>query len=154
MILKRTLTAVLTSMMLTGAMVLPNQSAFADHGRHLGWYKGHRAYYDDRRHSIVDYKTGKILKGGLIGAGIGAASGFVFDRPIARSAVLGAGIGAGVQAVRYSSTMRRHPIARTAAYGAMAGAGVNALRRDASPLKGALWGTAIGAGVGVLKDMR
>lgn len=47
-------------------------------------------------------KTGKIVKGALIGGGIGAATGVVLDKPVLKSGVIGAAVGAGVQAVRYS----------------------------------------------------
>ncbi len=111
-------------------------------------------YYDDNRRSWFSSKTGKIVKGGLLGAGVGAGAGYLLDRPVAKSAVLGAGIGAGVQATRYSSTMQRHPILKTATYGALTGAGVNAaLKREGSPVKGALWGAAIGTGVGAIRHM-
>lgn len=107
-------------------------------------------YYDNRRHAWVDYKTGKILKGGLVGAGVGAGAGLLLDRNVGKSALVGAGIGAGTQAVRYSDTMHRHPIVKTAAYGALAGTGVSAAtgRRLGH---GAAWGGAIGAGLGALK---
>jgi hypothetical protein len=118
------------------------------HGRLHDNY-GHRYYYDRRRSSWVDYQTGKILKGGLVGAGIGAGASLLLDRNVGKGALLGAGLGAGTQAVRYSPAMQRHPIAKTAAYGALTGVGVNALRRDGLG-KGALWGAGIGAGIGAL----
>lgn len=121
-----------------------------DHGRHYG-HSRNRYHNDYRDNRLVDYKTGKILKGGLVGAGIGAGAGLLLDRPVGKTALVGAGVGAGTQAVRYSRTMRRHPIAKTAAYGALAGTGVSAATgRKLS--HGALWGGAIGAGVGVLRD--
>lgn len=120
-----------------------------DYGRHYG--HAHNQYYDDRRGGGLDYKTGKILKGGLVGAGIGAGAGLLLDRPVGKTALVGAGIGAGTQAVRYSRTIRRHPVVKTAAYGALAGTGVSAAtgRKLSS---GALWGGGIGAGLGVLRD--
>jgi hypothetical protein len=113
-------------------------------------HNGHQYYYDRRHNSWADYQTGKILKGGLVGAGIGAGASLLLDRNVGKGALLGAGLGAGTQAVRYSRTMQRHPIAKTAAYGALTGVGVNALRRDGLG-KGALWGGGIGAGIGALQ---
>jgi len=129
-----------------------------------GWYdrNGHyhasngyygRRYYDRRGGGLVDYKTGKILKGGLVGAGIGAGAGLLLDRNVGKTALAGAGIGAGTQAIRYSRTMQRHPIVKTAAYGALTGAGVSALSRRTSLGKGALWGAGIGAGLGALNHL-
>ena len=118
-------------------------------------YRGYNRYdqgrhYDNRRGGI-DYKTGKIIKGGVVGAGIGAGAGLLLDRPVGRTALVGAGIGAGTQAVRYSRTMHRHPVVKTAAYGALAGTGVQAARgRRLAP--GALWGGGIGAGIGALRN--
>jgi hypothetical protein len=108
-------------------------------------------YYDQRRQPLVDYKTGKIIKGGLIGAGIGAGTGLLMDGNVGRNAVIGAGLGAGTQALRYSSTMRRHPIVKTAGYGALSGVGVSALTRRGSLGKGAAWGGLAGAGLGALQ---
>jgi hypothetical protein len=119
-------------------------------------YYGHSRYYDrggyrgGSRYG-VDYKTGKILKGGLVGAGIGAGGGLLTGRSVGRTALIGAGLGAGVQATRYSRTMRRHPILKTAAYGALTGTGVSAMTGDGRRLgRGALWGGGIGAGLGAL----
>ena len=129
-----------------------------DNGLHKGWSrhysKNGRYYYDDRRGSWYESRTGKIVKGGLVGAGIGAGAGYLLDRPLGKSAVLGAGIGAGVQATKTSPYMRRHPVVKIATYGAMTGAGASTiLKRDGDPLKGALWGAAIGTGIGALKHM-
>lgn len=125
----------------------------SNNGHHYAYGRYRDRYYDNRRHGWVDYKTGKIIKGGLVGAGIGAGAGLLLDRNVGKSALIGAGLGAGTQAVRYSSTMRRHPIVKTAAYGALAGTGVSALSRRGSLGKGALWGAAIGTGVGALGHM-
>lgn len=122
-----------------------------DNGNHYGWYKHN--YYDRNRGGWVDYRTGKILKGGLVGAGIGAGAGLLMDRNVGKSALAGAGIGAGTQAIRYSQYMYRHPIVKTAAYGALAGTGVSALSRRTSLGTGALWGAAIGTGLGALNHM-
>jgi hypothetical protein len=119
----------------------------ADNGHHYGQYRDR--YYDNRRHAWVSYKTGKILKGGLLGAGIGAGAGLLLDRNVGKSALAGAGIGAGAQAVRYSDTLRRHPIVKTGAYGALAGAGVSAATGKKLG-KGAIVGGALGAGLGAL----
>lgn len=170
MIMKRLLNLALAASMLTGSLMIMAPEAEAKHcfrdgrgrvhcdnGRHNGWRhftRDGRYYYDDRRRSFFDTKTGKIVKGTLIGAGVGAGAGYLLDRPVGKSAVLGAGIGAGVQATRYSNYMRRHPIVKTAAYGALAGAGTSAaIKRDGSPVKGALWGAAIGTGIGALRNM-
>ncbi len=116
-----------------------------DNGQHNGWQQ------PGTPNSLLDWKTRKILKGGLVGAGVGAGAGLLLDKPVGKTAVVGAGIGAGSQAVRYSETLNRHPIVKTAAYGALTGAGVSQVQREGSLSKGLLWGGAIGAGVGALK---
>lgn len=109
---------------------------------------------DREGRSHCQNKTGKIIKGGLVGAGVGAGAGYVMGRPVGKTAVLGAGVGAGVQATRHSNYMRRHPIVKSATYGALTGAGaVPLLRREGSPVKGALWGAAIGTGVGAFRHL-
>lgn len=120
-----------------------------NHGKHKGW--DHRRGYPDNE-PLLDWRTKRILRGGLIGAGVGAGAGVLMDKPIAKTAVLGAGVGAGAQAIKTSSTLSRHPIAKTAAYGALVGAGASQLTREGSLKKGALWGAAIGTGVGIVKD--
>ena len=163
MSLKNLCSMILTVGILAGsATLMPIAEAkhrHHDNGNHYGWYKnknghyynrqGRRGYYDRRRSAWVDYKTGKIIKGGLVGAGIGAGAGLLLDKHVGKSALVGAGLGAGTQAVRYSNTMRRHPIAKTAAYGALAGTGVSAATGRGLG-KGALWGGAIGTGIGAL----
>ncbi len=154
--MKRILGCLLAASMILGTVGIHPQ-AEANNGLHKGHYKHYsrdrRYYYDDRRHSWFDTKTGKIVKGSLVGAGIGAGAGYLLDKPVGKGAVLGAGLGAGVQATRYSRTLNRHPVAKTAAYGTIAGVGVNALRKDASLTKGALLGGAIGTGVGALRHL-
>lgn len=67
-------------------------------------------YWDDRRGGRWDRndrpffrtRTGKVVQGGLIGGGIGAATGVVLDKPVLKSTIIGAAVGAGVQAVRTS----------------------------------------------------
>lgn len=120
-----------------------------NNGNHYGQYKDR--YYDNRRHAWVDYKTGKIIKGGLVGAGLGLGAGLLLDRNIGKSTLAGAGIGAGTQAVRYSDTLHRHPVVKTGAYGALAGAGVSAATGK-SLGKGTLLGGALGAGLGALRN--
>lgn len=144
---QRALSVFLSFALLLSGLVAPFSSAEAK--RHYNHGRYHR-YYDARHDRWVDYQTGKILKGGIVGAGIGAGAGLLLDRPVGKTALVGAGIGAGTQAVRYSRTMQRHPIAKTAAYGALAGTGVSAAtgRRLG---KGALVGGAVGAGLGTLK---
>lgn len=107
-------------------------------------------HYDQKRHAWVDYQTGKIIKGGLVGAGIGAGAGLLLDKNVGKSALAGAGIGAGTQAVRYSKTMQRHPILKTGAYGALAGAGVSAATGKKLG-KGAVVGGVLGTGLGALQ---
>jgi hypothetical protein len=46
---------------------------------------------------------GKVVQGGLVGAGVGAATGVVFNKPVLKSTVIGSAVGAGVQAVRYGN---------------------------------------------------
>lgn len=156
----RFLSILMTALMLLGSGIwMPEAEAkqcWRDHKNRLhcdNGRRGNRYYYDRRRGSWFDSRTGKIVKGGLVGAGVGAGAGYLLNRPVGRSAVLGAGVGAGVQATRYSRYMRRHPIVRHAAYGALAGTAVNGMRRDASMGKGALWGAAIGTGVGALRHL-
>lgn len=131
---------------LTGFFIeMPSASAYNRH------YARHYRDYD-RGRPLVGYKTGKIIKGSLIGAGIGAGTGLLMDGNVGRNALLGAGLGAGTQAIRYSRTMKRHPILKTAGYGALTGVGVSALTPYGSLGKGALWGGAIGAGLGALRN--
>src|SRR5688572_21110232 len=77
----------------------------ADAAKPQGYYQG-RPYYKDSRGRLIDYKTGKILKGGLIGAGIGAGAGLLTGRSVGRTALVGGGVGAGVQATRHSEFMK------------------------------------------------
>lgn len=132
--------ALLTIGLLSGATgLMPNAQAQS------------RRYYDQAHRPLVSYKTGKIIKGSVIGAGIGAGTGLLLDGNVGRNALIGAGLGAGTQALRYSSTMRRHPIAKTAGYGALTGVGVSALTRHGGLGTGAAVGGALGAGLGVLQ---
>jgi hypothetical protein len=140
MVLKRLLGSTLAATLILGAANMAPLQAHAAHPSR---------YYDNQRHAWVDYKTGKIIKGGLVGAGIGAGAGLLLDKNVGKSALAGAGIGAGAQAVRYSDTLRRHPIVKTGAYGALAGAGVSAATGKKLG-KGALVGGALGAGLGAL----
>lgn len=145
--IQRTVSMVLAGVLLLLSLVaIPNGADAKHRGPHGRAY----GYYDQRQNRWVDYQTGKIIKGGLVGAGIGAGAGLLLDRPVGKTALAGAGIGAGTQAVRYSRTMQRHPIVKTAAYGALAGTGVSAATGKRLG-KGALWGGAIGAGLGTLK---
>lgn len=139
--------------LLLGFSVSPEAMAQGWYDRNGHYHQGSSRYYDNRRHAWVDYKTGKILKGGLVGAGVGAGAALLMDRHVGKSALVGAGIGAGTQAVRYSDYMHRHPIVKTATYGALAGTGVSALQRRGSLGKGAIVGGAVGAGLGALKHM-
>lgn len=124
-----------------------------DQGLHRGWNKNGGDHNNDGHSRLLpDGRSGQIVKGGLLGAGIGAGAGLLLDKPVAKSAVLGAGIGAGSQAIKTSTTMDRHPVAKTAAYGALVGAGASQLTGEGNLGKGALWGGAIGTGVGVLKN--
>jgi hypothetical protein len=152
MLTKRVLSIALAFGLLAGALgELPQAQA---HSGRYRTYQGHKYHYDQRRNSWVDYQTGKILKGGLIGAGAGAGAGLLTGRNVGRTALVGAGVGAGVQATRYSQFMRRHPIVKTGAYGALAGTGVGAVTGDGRLGKKALWGAGIGTGIGALNHMR
>ncbi len=115
------------------------------------YHQRYNHHYDNRREPLVDYKTGKILKGSLVGAGIGAGTGLLLEQNVGRNALIGVGLGAGTQALRYSSTMRRHPIMKTAGYGALTGIGVSALSRHGNLGTGALVGGGLGAGLGALQ---
>jgi hypothetical protein len=163
---KGLLSFALTASMMMGAIgLMPQANAsqcwrdshsrlHCNNGHRYSRYQGRDYYYDDSRSSWVDYQTGKILKGGLVGAGIGAGSGLLTGRSVGRQSLIGAGIGAGVQATRYSNYMYRHPIVKTAAYGALAGTGVGSVTGDGRVGRSALWGAAIGTGVGALDHMR
>lgn len=150
----------LVGVMLVGMVLLPlsaearqhcwwdkHHKKHCDKGHHKGWSK---VYPDDT--PLLDFKTRQILKGGLVGAGIGAGAGVILDRPVAKTSVIGAGVGSGVQAVKYSSYLNRHPVVKTAAYGALAGVGASQLNPESSVQKSALWGAAIGTGVGLVKN--
>jgi len=152
MMMKRFMSMLLLAFLAFGT-VASTQSAQAGYYDRKGHYhSGKRTYYyDQRRHEWFDYKTGKILKGGLIGAGIGAGAGLLLERNVGKTALVGAGLGAGTQAVRYSSTLQRHPILKTATYGALAGTGVSAATGKRLGT-GAILGGALGAGVGALKN--
>lgn len=144
MIVKQLLSTLMAaSLLLAGTSFLTTADA-----KH--YHRNNGRFNDYRRPSGVDYQTGKIIKGGVIGAGVGAGAGLLLDRPVAKTALVGAGVGAGTQAVRYSRTLRHHPVVKTGAYGALAGTGVSAITgKKLAP--GALWGGAIGTGVGVLQ---
>lgn len=156
---KGLLSILLTIGVLTGALgVLPSAEAHRRYNHHHKNYYQGRAYSNNGRYNqdhyrsgLVDYQTGKILKGGLIGAGIGAGTGLLLERNVGRTALIGAGLGAGTQAIRYSRTMRRHPVMRTAGYGALTGVGVSALTRHGNLGHGALIGGGLGAGLGALQ---
>jgi hypothetical protein len=143
MIIKQLLSTLMAaSLLLAGTSFLTTADA-----KH---YRNNGRYNDYRRPSGVNYQTGKMIKGGVIGAGVGAGAGLLLDRPVAKTALVGAGVGAGTQAVRYSRTLRQHPVVKTGAYGALAGTGVSAVTGK-KLLPGALWGGAIGTGAGVLQ---
>ncbi|MEB3286101.1 MAG: hypothetical protein VKJ04_01220 [Vampirovibrionales bacterium] len=92
-------TLCLGAMLFAGSAALLTQDADA-RPRYRG-YSGYDRGYDRRDRPMFSYKTGKILKGGLVGAGVGAGTAVVLDKPLLKTTVLGAGIGAGVQAIRY-----------------------------------------------------
>ena len=149
----RRLLSFCTLVALTVGMVGYTPSAHAAYYDRYGHYHAHHRtyYYDRRRHAWFDYKTGKILKGALVGAGIGAGAGLLLERNVGKIALVGAGIGAGTQAVRYSSIMQQHPILKTATYGALVGTGVSAATGKKLGT-GAVIGGAVGTGVGVLRN--
>lgn len=147
MSIKSLLSMALTMGLLSGALgFLPTAQA----RRYYGHTYNHTSRYD--RKPLVSYKTGEILKGSLIGAGIGVGTGLLLDKNIGKSALIGAGLGAGTQALRYSPTLNRHPIVKTAGYGALTGVGVSALTRHGSLGKGAIIGGGLGAGLGALRN--
>lgn len=102
----------------------------------------------------AEQSTRQLIKGGAVGAGIGAGAAVLLDRPVGKSALVGAGVGAGTQAVRNSQFFKRHPVAKKAAYGALVGAGTNKVLRGGSATRGAAWGGIIGAGVGAYQNMK
>jgi hypothetical protein len=80
------------------------------HYKHVDYERNDRGYYrnDDRRWRRDDrpfFSTygGKVVQGGLVGGGIGAATGVIFNKPVLKSTVIGGAVGAGVQAVRHSN---------------------------------------------------
>lgn len=70
-------------------------NGYGDNGR---FYGGTR--YNNGR-PFFQTKAGKITKGGLIGGGIGAATGVLTNRDVVKTGLVGAGVGAGIQAIRY-----------------------------------------------------
>jgi hypothetical protein len=153
MMFKRMLSLAMLTTLTLGTASFTQQAHAGYYDRYGNHHSGQKPtrYYDSRRHAWFSYKTGKIVKGGLIGAGIGVGTGLLFDRNVGKTALAGAGIGAGTQAIRYSDTMQRHPIIKTGAYGALAGAGVSAVTGHKLG-KGALLGGALGTGLGALKN--
>lgn len=150
MSIKSLLSMALTMGLLSGALgFLPTAQAQAR--RYYGHTSNYTSRYDHRK-PMFSYKTGKILKGSLVGAGIGVGTGLLLDKNIGKTALVGAGLGAGTQALRYSPTLNRHPIVKTAGYGALTGVGVSALTRHGSLGKGAVIGGGLGAGLGALRN--
>ncbi len=119
-----------------------------DQGQHRGWYK----HEDTRQQPLLDWKTKEILKGGVVGAGVGAGAGLLLHKSVGKTALVGALVGSGTQATRYSKILRQHPVGKMAVYGALAGAGASQLTHEGSLGKGALWGAAIGGGLGFLQN--
>ena len=70
-------------------------------GNTRGWQGTRGAHRQHRRHRNEGFGT-RVLKGGLIGAGVGAGSAVILDRPVGKSAAVGGAVGAGVEAVRHS----------------------------------------------------
>jgi hypothetical protein len=87
-----------------------------------------------------------VVKQSAIGAGLGAATGYVSgESGLLRGAGLGAITGAGTGIVGSSSTLRNKPLVRSTAQGAIIGTGAAAITRK-SKAKGALIGAGSGAG--------
>lgn len=93
-----------------------------------------------------------VVKQSAIGAGIGAATGYVSgESGLLRGAGIGAITGAGTGIVGSSSTLRNRPLIRSTAQGAIIGTGAAAVTRK-SKVKGAVIGAGSGAGWHFLKD--
>jgi hypothetical protein len=114
------------------------------------YLKDQRSFW--QRHPMV---KGAVIGGG-IGAGAGALTGLISHQGIVRGALIGAGTGAGVGVIRTSQYMKRHPIARDVATGAAAGLGVGwaGSRRPGVALAGTGIGAAIGLGTGLFTQLR
>jgi hypothetical protein len=117
---KRTLFASFMAMLLVSSLLVP--ASFACHGNRGGngrhhrnvsysndyngndYYQQNRGYYPQRNHWRNNYgqsNAGRIVKGGLIGAGVGAGTAVVLNKKILPTTLIGAAVGAGIQAVRY-----------------------------------------------------
>lgn len=115
--------ATLMALLVTGSLSIISSPAYAKHcwrnpagkyhcdsGKHLGHVKysrDGRYYYSDSRRAWFDTRTGKIVKGSLIGAGVGAGTALLLDKSVGKTALLGAGVGAGVQAIKTSRFLDR-----------------------------------------------
>jgi hypothetical protein len=66
-------------------------------------YYGNGQYYHQNNAPFFRGTGGKVVKGALVGGGIGAVTGVVLNRPIIQTGLIGAAVGAGTQAIRYSN---------------------------------------------------
>src|SRR5690349_13763515 len=77
------------------------------------------AAFADTRYEVNDALHNPIVKQSLVGAGIGAATGFLTGHhhreghAVLRGAGIGALTGAGTGLVSSSQTMRRHPLVKS-----------------------------------------
>jgi hypothetical protein len=95
---KTAMIGLLSLSMLGSMVIMPDSAEARRHWRDNGRWSRDWGYRD---RSYRSYKTDKIIKGALVGAGVGAGAAVVTDRPVLRTSLIGAGIGAGVQALRY-----------------------------------------------------
>lgn len=93
----------------------------------------------------------QVVRQAVIGAGVGAAAGVITDRPIGRSAGVGAITGAGTGLVDQTGVLRRRPMARTAVKGAIIGTGASTVM-GRSKLQGAAIGAGAGAATHLVRD--
>jgi hypothetical protein len=68
-----------------------------DNGRYYG-----QGRYGQGRYGQAPSRVGTVVRGGLIGAAVGAGAGYIAERDLLKSALVGAAVGAGVEAVRNS----------------------------------------------------
>ncbi len=98
------------------------------------------------------YWKNPVVKQATIGAGIGAASGLLFDRTsVFEGAAAGAIVGAGTGWLDKSGVLDDHPAIKSSVKGAAIGTGVGAVSGSGLG-KGAVIGAAAGAGAHYVKD--
>lgn len=99
----------------------------------------------------------KATIGAGVGTATGAVAGLVSGKGLIRGAAIGAGTGATVGAVGASQTMKRHPVVKDTLQGGLTAAGLTwsaskGRGTGKNIVKGAAVGSALGLGVGLLKD--